>query len=216
MQAAPPKPTQPTAKAGRLYVVSAPSGAGKTSLVKALMEREPELRFSVSYTTRAPRANEVEGRDYHFITPDKFRRMVERGEFLEHAQVFDNFYGTARETVREALAAGKLLLLEIDWQGAQQVRASMPAAHSIFILPPTRRALEERLTARSTDSPEVIRRRLQDAQRDIAHWIEFDYVVINDGFEQAVTDFQAIVRERGEGLRGTRPQVARLAVELLS
>jgi guanylate kinase len=216
MQAAPPKVTQPTAKAGRLYVVSAPSGAGKTSLVKALMEREPELRFSVSYTTRAPRANEVEGRDYHFITPDKFRRMVERGEFLEHAQVFDNFYGTARETVREALAAGKLLLLEIDWQGAQQVRASMPAAHSIFILPPTRRALEERLTARSTDSPEVIRRRLQDAQRDIAHWIEFDYVVINDGFEQAVTDFQAIVRERGEGLRGTRPQVARLAVELLS
>jgi guanylate kinase len=216
MQAAPPKVTQPTAKAGRLYVVSAPSGAGKTSLVKALMEREPELRFSVSYTTRAPRANEVEGRDYHFITPDEFRRMVERGEFLEHAQVFDNFYGTARATVREALAAGKLLLLEIDWQGAQQVRASMPAAHSIFILPPTRRALEERLTARSTDSPEVIRRRLQDAQRDIAHWIEFDYVVINDGFEQAVTDFQAIVRERGEGLRGTRPQVARLAVELLS
>jgi len=180
------------------------------------MEREPELRFSVSYTTRAPRANEVEGRDYHFITPDEFRRMVERGEFLEHAQVFDNFYGTARETVREALAAGKLLLLEIDWQGAQQVRASMPAAHSIFILPPTRRALEERLTARSTDSPEVIRRRLQDAQRDIAHWIEFDYVVINDGFEQAVTDFQAIVRERGEALRGTRPQVARLAVELLA
>ena len=216
MQAAPPKVTQPTAKAGRLYVVSAPSGAGKTSLVKALMEREPELRFSVSYTTRAPRANEVEGRDYHFITTDEFQRMVERGEFLEHAQVFDNFYGTARETVREALAAGKLLLLEIDWQGAQQVRASMPAAHSIFILPPTRRALEERLTARSTDSPEVIRRRLQDAQRDIAHWIEFDYVVINDGFEQAVTDFQAIVRERGEGLRGTRPQVARLAVELLS
>jgi len=216
MQAAPPKVTQPTAKAGRLYVVSAPSGAGKTSLVKALMEREPELRFSVSYTTRAPRANEVEGRDYHFITPDKFRRMVERGEFLEHAQVFDNFYGTARETVREALAAGKLLLLEIDWQGAQQVRASMPAAHSIFILPPTRRALEERLTARSTDSPEVIRRRLQDAQRDIAHWIEFDYVVINDGFEQAVTDFQAIVRERGEGLRRSRPEVARLAVELLA
>ena len=124
--------------------------------------------------------------------------------------------GLGRATVREALTAGKLLLLEIDWQGARQVRASMPAAHSIFILPPTRRSLEERLTARSTDSPEVIRRRLQDAQRDIAHWIEFDYVVINDGFEQAVTDFQAIVRERGEALRGTRPQVARLAVELLA
>ena len=216
MQAAPPNPPQPTAKAGRLYVVSAPSGAGKTSLVKALMEREPGLRFSVSYTTRAPRANEVEGRDYHFITPEEFARMVERGEFLEHAQVFDNFYGTGRAAVREALMAGQRLLLEIDWQGARQVRASMPAAHSVFILPPTRRALEERLTARSTDSPEVIRRRLQDAQRDIAHWIEFEYVVINDRFEQAVVDFQAIVREKGDALRGSRPEVARLAVELLA
>jgi guanylate kinase len=216
MQAAPPNPPQPTAKAGRLYVVSAPSGAGKTSLVKALMEREPGLRFSVSYTTRAPRANEVEGRDYHFITPEEFARMVERGEFLEHAQVFDNSYGTGRAAVREALMAGQRLLLEIDWQGARQVRASMPAAHSVFILPPTRRALEERLTARSTDSPEVIRRRLQDAQRDIAHWIEFEYVVINDRFEQAVVDFQAIVREKGDALRGSRPEVARLAVELLA
>jgi guanylate kinase len=216
MQAAPPNPPQPTAKAGRLYVVSAPSGAGKTSLVKALMEREPGLRFSVSYTTRAPRANEVEGRDYHFIMREEFARMVERGEFLEHAQVFDNFYGTGRAAVREALMAGQRLLLEIDWQGARQVRASMPAAHSVFILPPTRRALEERLTARSTDSPEVIRRRLQDAQRDIAHWIEFEYVVINDRFEQAVVDFQAIVREKGDALRGSRAEVARLAVELLA
>jgi guanylate kinase len=216
MQAVPPKPPQPTVKAGRLYVVSAPSGAGKTSLVKALMEREPGLRFSVSYTTRPPRANEVEGRDYHFITPEEFGRMDERGEFLEHAQVFDNFYGTGRAAVREALIAGQRLLLEIDWQGARQVRASMPAAHSIFILPPTRRALEERLTARSTDSPEVIQRRLKDAQRDIAHWIEFEYVVINDRFEQAVVDFQAVVREKGEALRGTRPEVARLAVELLA
>jgi guanylate kinase len=174
------------------------------------------LSFSVSYTTRAPRANELEGRDYHVITPEEFRRMIERGEFLEHAQVFDNFYGTGRAAVREALTAGQRLLLEIDWQGARQVRSSMPAAHSIFILPPTRRALEERLTARSTDSPEVIRRRLKDAQRDIAHWIEFDYVVINDRFEQAVIDFQAIVREHGEALRGSRPEVARLAVELLA
>jgi len=216
MPAAPPKPTQPAAKGGRLYVVSAPSGAGKTSLVKALMEREPGLRFSVSYTTRPPRANEVEGRDYHFIMPEEFGRMVERSEFLEHARVFDNFYGTGRPAVREALTAGQRLLLEIDWQGARQVRASMPAAHSIFILPPTRRALEERLTARSTDSPEVIERRLKEAQRDIAHWIEFDYVVINDRFEQAVVDFQAIVRHQGDALRGTRPEVARLAVELLA
>jgi guanylate kinase len=216
MPAAPPKPTQPAAKGGRLYVVSAPSGAGKTSLVKALMEREPGLRFSVSYTTRPPRANEVEGRDYHFIMPEEFGRMVERSEFLEHARVFDNFYGTGRPAVREALTAGQRLLLEIDWQGARQVRASMPAAHSIFILPPTRRALEERLTARSTDSPEVIERRLKEAQRDIAHWIEFDYVVINDRFEQAVVDFQAIVNDRGDALRGSRPEVARLAVELLA
>jgi len=142
--------------------------------------------------------------------------MVERSEFLEHARVFDNFYGTGRAAVREALTAGQRLLLEIDWQGARQVRASMPAAHSVFILPPTRRALEERLTARSTDSPEVIRRRLQDAQRDIAHWIEFEYVVINDRFEQAVVDFQAIVREKGDALRGSRPEVARLALELLA
>lgn len=203
-------------QAGRLYVVSAPSGAGKTSLVKALIEREPQLRFSISYTTRPPRANELDGRDYHFVTPEVFARMVADGEFLEHARVFDNFYGTGRSAVHEALRAGHILLLEIDWQGARQVRASLPAAHSIFILPPTRRALEERLTARSTDAPEVIRRRLEDAQRDIAHWIEFDYVVINDRFEQAVADFQAIVREHGAALKATRPEVARLAVELLA
>ncbi len=207
---------QPSATAGRLYVVSAPSGAGKTSLVKALMEREPELRFSVSYTTRAPRANEIDGRDYHFVTPEVFQRMARGGEFLEHAQVFDNFYGTGRSAVHEALRAGQILLLEIDWQGARQVRASLPEAHSIFILPPTRRALEERLTARSTDAPEVIRRRLKDAQRDIGHFIEFDYAVINDRFEEAVADFQAIVRGHGEALKAARPEIARLAAELLA
>lgn len=216
MQAVEAKRTRPAGKPGRLYVVSAPSGAGKTSLVKALMEREPELRFSVSYTTRAPRANETDGKDYHFITPDQFQSMVKRGEFLEHARVFDNFYGTGLAAVREALAAGQRLLLEIDWQGARQVRASLPAAISIFILPPTRQALEERLNARSTDSPDVIRRRLQDAQRDIGHFIEFDYVVINDRFDAAVLDFQAIIQEHGEALKATRPQVARLAIELLA
>ncbi len=197
-------------------MVSAPSGAGKTSLVKALMEREPQLRFSVSYTTRAPRPNEIDGRDYHFVTAEEFQRMVRGGEFLEHAQVFDNFYGTGGGAVREALAAGQILLLEIDWQGARQVRASLPAAQSIFILPPTRRALEERLTARSTDAPEVIRRRLKDAQRDIGHFIEFDYAVINDRFEQAVADFQTIVGGHGEAFKASRPEVARLAVELLA
>src|SRR5271154_847388 len=205
-----------TAAPGRLYVVAAPSGAGKTSLVKALMEREPRLRFSVSYTTRTPRANEVEGRDYHFVTPSRFDEMAARGEFLEHAKVFDNLYGTSLGAVRDALAKGQLLLLEIDWQGARQVRAALPAARSIFILPPTRQALELRLKARSTDSEAVIRRRLRDARRDIAHWTEFDYVVINDRFEQAVADLHAIVDERGEPLAARRPEVAVLAKELLA
>lgn len=201
---------------GRLYVIAAPSGAGKTSLVKALMQREPKLRFSVSYTTRNPRPNEVDGRDYHFVSQAKFKDMVSRGEFLEHAQVYDNFYGTGLGAVRDALAAGDLLLLEIDWQGAQQVRARLPAARSIFILPPARRTLELRLRTRSTDSEEVIQRRLQDARRDIAHWTEFDFVVINDSFERAVEDLHAIVQERGEALTATRPEAARLAADLLA
>jgi guanylate kinase len=201
---------------GRLYVVAAPSGAGKTSLVKALMERESRLRFSVSYTTRKPRANEIDGRDYHFVTPGRFDEMAARGEFLEHAKVFDNFYGTSLGAVRDALAKGQLLLLEIDWQGARQVRAALPGARSIFILPPTRQALELRLKARSTDSEAVIRRRLRDARRDIAHWTEFDYVVINDRFEQAVADLHAIVDERGEPLSARRPEVTVLAKELLA
>ena len=205
-----------SAEPGRLYVIAAPSGAGKTSLVKALMAREPRLRFSVSYTTRKPRANEIDGRDYHFISPDRFQEMIERDEFLEHAQVYDNFYGTGVQAVRDALAAGGLVLLEIDWQGARQVRERQPDARTIFILPPTRQALEERLKARSTDSEAVIQRRLQDARRDIGHWTEFDFVVINDRFDQAVEDLHAVVRERGDPLVAARPDVERLAAELLA
>jgi guanylate kinase len=175
---------------GRLYVVSAPSGAGKTSLVKALMEREPRIRFSVSYTTRKPRPNEIAGRDYHFVSMERFKEMVAHDEFLEHAQVFDNCYGTGVRAVEEALANGEQLLLEIDWQGARQVRARLPEARSIFILPPSRSALESRLKARSTDSDEVIQRRLRDAAQDLGHWAEFDYVVINDRFEQALEDLR--------------------------
>ncbi len=201
---------------GRLYVVAAPSGAGKTTLVKALMQREPRLRFSVSYTTRAPRPNEVDGRDYHFVTQSRFAEMVAGDEFLEHAQVFDNFYGTDLRAVQSALREGQLLLLEIDWQGARQVRARLPAARSIFILPPTRRALEERLRARSTDSESVIQRRLRDAAHDLSHWTECDYVVINDQFEQALEDLLAIVQERGDALAATRPEVARFAAGLLN
>ncbi|MDB6083772.1 MAG: guanylate kinase [Gammaproteobacteria bacterium] len=200
---------------GRLYVIAAPSGAGKTSLVKALMQREPRLRFSVSYTTRQPRPNEVEGRDYHFVTQDRFREMVARDEFLEHARVFDNFYGTGLETVKSALKGGQLMLLEIDWQGARQVRARLPAARSIFILPPTRAALEERLRTRSTDSDAVIQRRLRDAAHDLTHWTEFDYVVVNDHFEQALADLLCIVHEQGDAFAATRPEVTRFAASLL-
>jgi len=200
---------------GSLYVVAAPSGAGKTSLVKALMEREPRIRFSVSYTTRKPRPSEIDGRDYHFVTQQRFAEMVERGEFLEHARVFDNCYGTGIDTVQTALAQGELLLLEIDWQGARQVRARLPEARSIFILPPSRRALEERLRARSTDSEAVIERRLRDAKQDLSHWTEFDYVVINDRFEQAVADLLAIIDDRGAALSAARPEVTRFAAELL-
>jgi guanylate kinase len=198
-----------------MYVVAAPSGAGKTSLVKALMEREPRIRFSVSYTTRAPRPKEVDGRDYHFITRDRFDEMVACDEFLEHAQVFDNFYGTGQSAVQTALKEGQLLLLEIDWQGARQVRARLPAARSIFILPPTRAALEERLRARSTDSEAVIQRRLRDAAADLAHFTEFDYVVFNDEFERALADLLAIVHQKGDAFAATRPEVARAAGLLL-
>jgi guanylate kinase len=202
-------------ESGRLYVVAAPSGAGKTSLVKALMEREPRLRFSVSYTTRQPRANEIDGRDYHFVTQARFQEMIAGNEFLEHARVFDNYYGTGLAAVQSALKEGQLLLLEIDWQGARQVRARLPGARSVFILPPTRSALEERLKGRSTDSPEVIARRLKDAAEDITHFREFDHVVINDQFEQALCELQEIVHERGAALSATRPEVAHLAAQLL-
>jgi guanylate kinase len=201
---------------GRLYVITAPSGAGKTSLVKALMEREAKLRFSVSFTTRKPRANEIDGRDYHFVSREEFERMIARGDFLEHADVFDHAYGTGLRSVEDAMRAGELLLLEIDWQGARQVRSRLPAARSVFILPPARAALEARLRARSTDSDAVIARRLQDAAHDIAHWNEFDYVVINDRFDTALDDLVAIVGERGGRLKAERPEVLRLTKELLA
>jgi guanylate kinase len=201
---------------GRLYVVSAPSGAGKTSLVKALMEREPRIQFSVSYTTRKPRLNEIPGRDYHFVSPERFQEMIANREFLEHARVFDNCYGTGVRTVQEALSNGEQLLLEIDWQGARQVRARLPEACSIFILPPSRDALELRLKGRSTDSDEVIQRRLQESAQDLGHWSEFHYVVINDRFEQAIEDLQAIVENRGSHLVAQRPEVVRLAARLVN
>ncbi len=201
---------------GRLYVVAAPSGAGKTSLVKALMLQEPRIQFSVSYTTRKPRLNEIPGRDYHFVSMQRFQEMVANDEFLEHAQVFDNLYGTGVRAVQEALSNGEQLLLEIDWQGARQVRARIPRACSIFILPPSRAALEQRLRTRSTDSGEVIQRRLRDAAADLGHWQEFDYVVINDRFEQALDELRDIVAQRGERLSSKRAELAQFTQNLLA
>ena len=179
------------------------------------MEREPRIQFSVSYTTRAARPNEIPGRDYHFVSLERFQEMVANDEFLEHAKVFDNRYGTGVRAVQEAMANGEQLLLEIDWQGARQVRARIPEACSIFILPPSRRALEERLKGRSTDSGEVIERRLRDAAEDLKHRKEFYYVVVNDRFEQALEDLQAIVENRGGALIAKRPEVVQLAAGLV-
>jgi len=201
---------------GRLFVISAPSGAGKTSLVRALMAREPGLRFSISCTTRPRRDNEVEGRDYFFVKSDEFQRMAAAGEFLEHARVFDNDYATPRRQVEDALAVGQDLILEIDWQGAAQVRAAMPECVSIFILPPSRADLERRLRARGTDTEQVIQRRLADAAADITHWHEFDYVVVNDDFERATSELADIIHGRGAAARRDRADLDTFVAQLLA
>lgn len=201
---------------GRLFVIAAPSGAGKTSLVRALMERDPKLGFSISHTTRKMRPTEREGHDYYFVDKDTFLDMAKAGAFLEYAQVFDNYYATGRAPVERALAEGRDLILEIDWQGAQQVRKALPEAVTIFILPPSRAALEERLRNRQTDSEEVIQRRLRDAVDDMSHWSEFGYVVVNEDFDQALKDLQAIVQGRGEALRAGRPDLKAFAARLLA
>jgi len=201
---------------GRLFVIAAPSGAGKTSLVKALLASEPRLYLSVSHTTRTRRPTEEDGREYHFVAVPEFERLVSEGAFLEHARVFDNLYGTSREFVEQRLARGEDVMLEIDWQGAQQVRRAMPDCVSIFILPPSRRTLAERLARRATDTAEVIARRLADATGDMSHYREFDYVVVNDDFRRAVEELRRIVEGRGEDLRSTRPGLTTLVSELFS
>jgi guanylate kinase len=203
-----------TGRRGHLFVIAAPSGAGKTSLVRALMERVPSLQFSISYTTRKQRPNETHGRDYFFVAKSEFEAMAARGEFLEHARVFDNCYGTARSQVDASLATGQDLILEIDWQGAQQIRRALPECRSIFILPPSRAELERRLRGRGTDAEDVIQRRLQDAATDMRHWPEFDYVVVNDDFERALGELHAIVQGRGDAARRERPGLAQLAAGL--
>lgn len=251
----PPSPTQPTgsppgrtsiapkageratvgggATRGCLFVIAAPSGAGKTSLVQALLQRKPELHVSISYTTRRRRPNEQDGREYHFISLEDFRALEKQGQFLEYAQVFDNFYGTGRRPVTSELARGHHVVLEIDWQGARQVRKAMPECVTIFVLPPSREALEQRLRNRATDSEDVIARRLQDAVSDMSHWDEFDYVVINDEFDHAVGDLVKIIDhqervranptqsapsapDRDKPLQAQRPELKALLAELLA
>ncbi|WJW75717.1 guanylate kinase [Thiohalobacter sp. IOR34] len=183
-----------TAISGKLYIVSAPSGAGKTSLVRALMERLPGICFSVSHTTRAPRPGEVDGRDYHFVDVERFEQMIREGAFLEYARVFDNYYGTSRAAVEALLADGRDVFLDIDWQGARQVRAAWSEVESIFVLPPSREALEQRLRGRGQDSDETIARRMRDAVNEIAHYREYDYLIVNDDFDVALGELEAVVR----------------------
>ena len=200
---------------GNLYIVAAPSGAGKTSLVRALLAQEPSARFSISYTTRKQRPTEQHGRDYFFVDKPNFENMVAAGEFLEHAQVFDNYYGTSKSQVKELLAQGANVILEIDWQGAQQIRKVLPDCRGIFILPPSREELERRLRGRATDIEEVIQRRLRDAVSDMSHWNEFDYVVVNNDLEKALSELKSIVQRKGESLRSNRVELKPLIKALV-
>ena len=181
---------------GTLFIVSAPSGAGKTSLVRELIESLDGIQVSVSHTTRAKREGEVDGVNYHFTQVPDFEAMIARGDFFEYAKVFDNYYGTSRQAVQTLLDAGQGVILEIDWQGAQQVREQMPSAVSIFILPPSRSELERRLSSRGTDEHAVIARRMRDAVSEMSHYDEYDYLVINDDFTTALQELQSLVISR--------------------
>jgi guanylate kinase len=203
------------AGSANLFVIAAPSGAGKTTLVHALVKRNPELQFSVSYTTRKQRKNEVDGRDYFFVSEKDFLELRRQDGLLESALVFDNHYGTSRAQVQQYLDAGQPVILEIDWQGAQQVRKSMPSCVSVFILPPSRAELERRLRDRQTDSEEVIARRLRDALGDMSHWNEFDYVIINDDLQLAVRKLEAVLRGEGGASRVDEPELAKQVEKIL-
>ena len=188
-------------KSASLFVLAAPSGAGKTTLVKRLVDAHPDIRFSVSYTTRKQRVNEVDGRDYLFVDEEAFRQLKKDGELLESAVVFDNHYGTSRSQVERHLDDGHNVLLEIDWQGAAQVRESMPECVTVFILPPSVEELERRLRDRKTDTEEVIQRRLRDAVSDMSHWREFDYVIMNDDLDKAAQALDDVLYGDGSAYR---------------
>ena len=207
--------SDPEQPAGLLFIIAAPSGGGKTSLVKALLDADPGLALSVSHTTRPPRPGETSGEQYHFIDHDSFRAMVERGEFLEYAMVFGNYYGTHRQALADQLKQGLDVILEIDWQGAAQVRKIFPDCISIFILPPSLEVLRERLSRRAQDSESVIARRMRDARSEISHCLEFDHLVINDEFEMALQKIQAIIDAARRGEQPERREYTELLAELL-
>ncbi|WP_455217944.1 guanylate kinase, partial [Kaarinaea lacus] len=198
-----------------LFIIAAPSGAGKSSLVKALLESTENINVSVSHTTRTPRPGEVDGVDYHFVDVSTFKEMIGQDAFLEHAQVFDNFYGTSEASVKEKLEAGLDEILEIDWQGARQVRMRLTGTVSIYILPPSRAALRERLTSRGQDDDTTINRRMHDAVSEMSHYHEFDYVVVNDDFNQALADIKTIVTSQRLHIRHQQFHLEALIRDLL-
>jgi guanylate kinase len=201
---------------GALIVIAAPSGAGKTTLVHALLERMPDLRFSISHTTREPRSSEKDGVDYFFVDDDEFSRMAEAGEFLEHALVFDHWYGTGKAYVERLRARGLTVVLEIDWQGAEQVRREAPDAKTIFILPPSAAELEHRLRGRGTDAAATIARRLKDSVSDMRHWHEFDYIIVNDDVTAAADALADVVAGRGDSYASERPAIRARAGDILA
>lgn len=200
---------------GTLFIFSAPSGAGKTSLVKALLQSTSHIGISVSHTTRMPREGEVDGRDYHFIAKSEFERLVTEHAFLEHAQVFDNYYGTSKQWVESELAAGRDVILEIDWQGAQQIRQLMPSSVSVFIAPPSIAELERRLRGRGQDSEEIIQRRMQDARSEMSHFGEYDYLIVNDDFDGSCEELRSIVIARRHRLAAQQVRHQELLQQLL-
>ena len=200
---------------GILYIVSAPSGAGKTSLVKALIDTQAQIRVSVSHTTRAMRPGEVDGVNYHFASREQFLQMLEQSAFLEHAEVFGNLYGTSQSYLQQTLDEGHDLILEIDWQGAEQVRKLMPHARSIFILPPSQQALRQRLTNRGQDSDEIIEGRMREAVSEMSHYVDYDYLIINDDFAHALDDLKAIFRASQLQQKRQQQRFGKLLAELL-
>ena len=186
-----------------LFIIAAPSGCGKTSLVKALIERSKNLSVSVSYTTRKARKGEINGENYHFVSKDTFAHMITNNDFVEYAEVFGNMYGTARSSINEKLSTNIDIILEIDWQGARQVRKNMPDTVSIFILPPSKDALLERLKNRGQDDDEIISKRMENAEREMSHYEEFDYIIINEQFDSALSDLMNIIDDFGNNIKNT-------------